>query len=205
MENLERSLLVRVPDGGPLSSGKQKSPRVTCFRHFSKNRPRFTQFNFCQIIHLVPAASDEQVALLFHHVPLDGKYRYGASFHFKWFGPVFVPDDHRTFPINCGQFASAHLQWFISVLEQISDVSNKCLTFQSRHVTAVVAFDRKMCFLFHWAMEVEWPLPLNDQTPPFNPHANFGFDGWKQQHHTELFLNGSSYRCFQQPENSNCF
>ena len=72
MENVERSLLVRVPDDGHLSSEKHNAPFVKYL----------SNINF-QMIYLVPAACDEQVALLFLPVPPDGSYPIRVLFRFE--------------------------------------------------------------------------------------------------------------------------
>ena len=76
MENLERSLLVRVPDDGPLSSKKCNVSLVFAICRI------IVSLNL-QIIHLIDAARDEQVALLFHAVPPDGSYPIRVSFQFE--------------------------------------------------------------------------------------------------------------------------
>jgi hypothetical protein len=83
-ENLKRSLRVRFPDNGLLSSEEQNVRQII-------DRGSIN----LQIIDHVRADCDEQVAHLFHPVPTDGIDPFMMFFQFEWFGAVFVPNDHR--------------------------------------------------------------------------------------------------------------
>ena len=72
-----------------------------------------------QIIHLVMAACDEQVALLLHPVPTDGSDLFRVLFQFEWLCPVFVPNDNRPIPQPSSQFAPINLQTKFSSLSNI--------------------------------------------------------------------------------------